>query len=39
MSLFIIVKLFKMDLNEGEVVEFELYQSDRGLQAKNVVKV
>ena len=26
-------------LNEGEVVEFELYQSDRGLQAKNVVKV
>jgi len=26
-------------LNEGEIVEFELYQSDRGLQAKNVVKV
>lgn len=26
-------------LNEGEVVEFELYQSDRGLQAKNVMKV
>lgn len=26
-------------LNEGEVVEFELYQSDRGLQAKHVVRV
>ena len=26
-------------LNEGELVEFELYQSDRGLQAKHVVKI
>lgn len=26
-------------LNEGEEVEFEVFQSDRGLQAKNVVKV
>lgn len=25
-------------LNEGEEVEFDLYQSDRGLQAKHVVK-
>ena len=26
-------------LNEGELVEFDIFQSDRGLQAKNVVKV
>ena len=26
-------------LNEGELVEFELYKSDRGMQAKHVVKV
>ncbi|MBS5115938.1 MAG: cold shock domain-containing protein [Erysipelotrichaceae bacterium] len=26
-------------LNEGELVEFEIFQSDRGLQAKNVVRV
>ena len=26
-------------LAEGDAVEFELYQSDRGLQAKNVTKV
>lgn len=26
-------------LNEGEEVEFELYQSERGMQAKHVVKV
>lgn len=26
-------------LNEGELVEFELYQSDRGMQAKHVVKI
>lgn len=26
-------------LNEGELVEFELYQSDRGLQARHVMKV
>lgn len=26
-------------LNEGEVVEFELFQSDRGMQAQHVVKV
>ena len=25
-------------LNEGELVEFELYQSERGMQAKHVVK-
>ena len=25
--------------NEGELVEFELYQSDRGMQAKHVVKI
>ena len=26
-------------LNEGELVEFELYQSERGMQAKHVVKI
>ena len=26
-------------LNEGEIVEFELYRSERGLQAHHVVKV
>lgn len=26
-------------LNEGEIVEFELYHSERGLQAHHVVKV
>ncbi len=26
-------------LNEGETVEFELFESDRGLQAKRVEKV
>ena len=26
-------------LNEGELVEFDLYQSERGMQAKHVVKV
>ena len=26
-------------LNEGEIVEFELYQSERGMQAKHVVKI
>ena len=26
-------------LNEGEIVEFELFHSERGLQARKVVKV
>lgn len=26
-------------LGEGQQVEFELYQSERGMQAKNVVKM
>ena len=26
-------------LNEGELVEFELYQSDKGVQAKHVVRI
>lgn len=26
-------------LNEGQLVEFDLFQSDRGLQAKHVVKI
>ena len=26
-------------LNEGELVEFDLYQSERGMQAKHVVKI
>lgn len=26
-------------LNEGEAVEFELYESERGTQARNVVKI
>ena len=41
MSLFIIAKLFNgyKTLNEGELVEFELYQSERGMQAKHVVKI
>ena len=37
MSLFIIAKY--KTLNEGELVEFELYQSERGMQAKHVVKI
>ena len=41
MSLFIIAKFVQngyKTLNEGELVEFELYQSERGMQAKHVVK-
>ena len=26
-------------LKEGELVEFELYQSERGMQARHVVKI
>ena len=26
-------------LNEGELVEFELYSTERGLQARHVVKI
>ncbi len=26
-------------LNEGELVEFETFESDRGIQAKDVVKI
>ena len=26
-------------LNEGETVEFELFQSERGLQARHVVRI
>ncbi len=26
-------------LNEGDLVEFEIFESDRGIQAKDVVKI